>query len=53
MNKLPVTEVDPLSTLDAAMARWGQRADSIQSLVFHPVGRDHTLKLIKQFSSRT
>ena len=51
--KLPVTNLDPLKVLRAALERWGSKTDQIKTLKLHPVTRSHTLKLIKKLGNST
>ena len=52
-SKLPRNNIDPLTTLKAALERWGPRTTNLSSLILQPVGREHTLKLIKKLGSST
>ena len=48
INKLPQSNEDPMKTLKGAMERWGDRTNRIQTLKIQPVGRNHTLNLLKK-----
>ena len=48
MNKLPATGQDPLSTLKAALNRWGDKSNQIKTMKIQPVSRMHALNLINK-----
>ena len=52
-EKLPPNRNNPLTTLKAALERWGYRSTQIKTLTIQPVGIGHTLNLIKKLGYST
>ena len=52
-NKFPVTNYDPLKVLKDALDRWGTKTDNIKIFKLQPVGRNHTMNLIKKLGNST
>ena len=51
MSKLPDTNLDPFTTLKAAMDRWGRRIENVCQLHFQLVGIEHTRNLMEKLGN--
>ena len=52
-ENIPVSNTEPLKLLKDALLRWGPKTTNIKNMKLQPVGRLHTLNLIKKLGNST